>query len=222
MAKSKDAFRTISEVADWLDVQPHVLRFWESKFTQVRPVKRAGGRRYYRPADMLLIGGIKALLHDEGMTIKGVQKLLREKGVKEVSALSRPLEDDDAAMLDAVDDTPIEAVPQVGEAPSAPPAADSAVTPARVMASASEDSPAPPAASAPQTKPAEPSDSSAASQTKAVPRKPVVAEADSWRLRRGILARLLELDHLPVADQPAISAALTELRACRKQHAAQR
>ena len=59
MKKAPDAFRTISEVADWLDVQAHVLRFWESKFTQVKPVKRAGGRRYYRPADMLLIGGIK-------------------------------------------------------------------------------------------------------------------------------------------------------------------
>ncbi|MGH1465600.1 MAG: MerR family transcriptional regulator [Cognatishimia sp.] len=91
MAKSKEAFRTISEVADWLETQPHVLRFWESKFTQVRPVKRAGGRRYYRPADMRLIGGIKKLLHDDGMTIKGVQKLLREQGIKEISALSRPL-----------------------------------------------------------------------------------------------------------------------------------
>lgn len=92
MKKAPDAFRTISEVADWLDVQAHVLRFWESKFTQVKPVKRAGGRRYYRPADMLLIGGIKTLLHDEGMTIKGVQKILREKGLDYVSSLSRPLE----------------------------------------------------------------------------------------------------------------------------------
>lgn len=92
MGKSKDAFRTISEVADWLDTQAHVLRFWESKFTQVKPVKRAGGRRYYRPADMLLLGGIKKLLHDDGMTIKGAQKLLREKGIKYVAGLSQPLE----------------------------------------------------------------------------------------------------------------------------------
>ncbi|MGR3320675.1 MAG: MerR family transcriptional regulator [Pseudooceanicola sp.] len=70
MAKSADAFRTISEVADWLGTPAHVLRFWESKFTQVKPVKRAGGRRYYRPADMELLGGIKQLLHEEGMTIK--------------------------------------------------------------------------------------------------------------------------------------------------------
>lgn len=92
MGKSPDAFRTISEVADWLDTQAHVLRFWESKFTQVKPVKRAGGRRYYRPADMLLLGGIKKLLHDDGMTIKGAQKLLREKGIKYVAGLSQPLE----------------------------------------------------------------------------------------------------------------------------------
>ena len=88
MTKSADAFRTISEVADWLGVQTHVLRFWESKFTQVKPVKRAGGRRYYRPADMQLIGGIQKLLHEDGLTIKGVQKILREKGMAHVSALS--------------------------------------------------------------------------------------------------------------------------------------
>jgi len=96
MAKSADAFRTISEVAEWLDTPAHVLRFWESKFAQVKPVKRAGGRRYYRPQDMRLLGGIKKLLHDEGMTIKGVQRLLREKGVKHVAALSQPLAGEDA------------------------------------------------------------------------------------------------------------------------------
>lgn len=88
MAKSADAFRTISEVAEWLDTPAHVLRFWESKFSQVKPVKRAGGRRYYRPQDMMLLGGIKKLLHDDGMTIKSVQRLLRQEGVKHVSALS--------------------------------------------------------------------------------------------------------------------------------------
>ena len=87
MSKSADAFRTISEVADWLDTPAHVLRFWESKFTQVKPVKRAGGRRYYRPADMRLLGGIKKLLHEDGMTIKGVQKILREQGIKHVASL---------------------------------------------------------------------------------------------------------------------------------------
>ena len=94
MAKSADAFRTISEVADWLGVPAHVLRFWESRFSQVKPVKRAGGRRYYRPADMQLLGGISKLLHDDGMTIKGVQKVLREHGIKHVAALSGPLETD--------------------------------------------------------------------------------------------------------------------------------
>ncbi|MEO1676540.1 MAG: MerR family transcriptional regulator [Pseudomonadota bacterium] len=89
--KSPDAFRTISEVADWLGVSAHVLRFWESKFSQVRPVKRAGGRRYYRVSDMELLGGIKKLLHEDGMTIKGAQKILREKGVKAVAAMSRPV-----------------------------------------------------------------------------------------------------------------------------------
>ena len=93
MPKSADAFRTISEVADWLETPAHVLRFWESKFSQVKPVKRAGGRRYYRPTDMLLLGGIKKLLHDDGMTIKGVQKILREQGVKHVSGMSQPLEE---------------------------------------------------------------------------------------------------------------------------------
>lgn len=101
MAKSPDAFRTISEVAAWLGVQAHVLRFWESKFTQVKPVKRAGGRRYYRPADMRLIGGIKVLLHDEGVTIKGVQKVLREQGIAHVAALSPPL-DGEAIEAEAV------------------------------------------------------------------------------------------------------------------------
>ena len=100
MEKSRDAFRTISEVAGWLDVPTHVLRFWESRFSQIKPVKRAGGRRYYRPSDMSLIGGIKTLLHDQGMTIRGVQKMLREQGIKHVSSFSPPLHADDAADVD--------------------------------------------------------------------------------------------------------------------------
>lgn len=88
MDKSPDAFRTISEVAEVLETPAHVLRFWESRFPQIRPVKRAGGRRYYRPADVALLLGIKHLLHNEGMTIRGVQKVLREQGVRHVSALS--------------------------------------------------------------------------------------------------------------------------------------
>ena len=88
MEKSREAFRTISEVAEWLDVPTHVLRFWESRFSQIKPVKRAGGRRYYRPSDMRVIGGVKTLLHDQGMTIRGVQKLFREQGVKHISSYS--------------------------------------------------------------------------------------------------------------------------------------
>lgn len=102
MEKSRDAFRTISEVADWLGTPTHVLRFWESRFSQVKPVKRAGGRRYYRPADMELLGGIKRLLHDDGLTIRGVQKILREEGVKHVIALSPPVDADGEAAM-AVD-----------------------------------------------------------------------------------------------------------------------
>lgn len=79
-AKSETAFRTISEVADELDVPQHVLRFWETKFTQIRPMKRGGGRRYYRPEDVTLLRRIRALLYDDGFTIKGVQKLLRDGG----------------------------------------------------------------------------------------------------------------------------------------------
>jgi len=80
--KSPAAFRTISEVATELDVPQHVLRFWETKFTQVRPMKRAGGRRYYRPDDVALLRRIRGLLKDEGYTIRGVQRLLREAGSK--------------------------------------------------------------------------------------------------------------------------------------------
>ena len=79
--KSQAAFRTISEVADELDVAQHVLRFWESKFPQVRPLKRGGGRRYYRPEDVDLLRQIRSLLYDEGYTIKGAQKLLRARRV---------------------------------------------------------------------------------------------------------------------------------------------
>jgi DNA-binding transcriptional MerR regulator len=80
--KSAEAFRTISEVAGEIDIPQHVLRFWESKFNQIKPLKRGGGRRYYRPEDVELLRRIKSLLYDDGYTIKGVQKLLREGGAK--------------------------------------------------------------------------------------------------------------------------------------------
>jgi DNA-binding transcriptional MerR regulator len=97
MDKSPEAFRTISEVAEALDVPPHVLRFWETRFAQVKPVKRGGGRRYYRPEDVRLLRGIRGLLYDDGMTIKGVQKILRERGVRHVIGLGTLPEPEEAA-----------------------------------------------------------------------------------------------------------------------------
>ncbi len=102
--KAPDAFRTISEVADDLDIPQHVLRFWESRFPQIKPMKRAGGRRYYRPDDVDLLRGIRHLLYGEGYTIRGVQRILREQGPKLVQSVWRPgaelpppSADDDAA-----------------------------------------------------------------------------------------------------------------------------
>ncbi len=82
MAKGPEAFRTISEAAEELDVPQHVLRFWETKFSFIRPMKRAGGRRFYRPQDIAVLQGVRRLLHDEGYTIKGVQKLHKDQGLR--------------------------------------------------------------------------------------------------------------------------------------------
>ena len=87
MDKSPDAFRTISEVGEDLDLPQHVLRFWETRFTQIKPLKRGGGRRYYRPHDVELLKGIRHLLYDQGYTIKGVQRLLKDNGSNFVIAL---------------------------------------------------------------------------------------------------------------------------------------
>lgn len=87
MEKAPDAFRTISEVADDLDLPQHVLRFWETRFAQIKPMKRGGGRRYYRPEDVDLLRGIRHLLYGEGYTIRGVQRILKEEGVKFVQAV---------------------------------------------------------------------------------------------------------------------------------------
>ena len=91
MDKDVDAFRTISEVAEDLDLPQHVLRFWEMRFPQIKPMKRSGGRRYYRPEDVDLLRGVKRLLYGEGYTIKGVQRILKEQGARAV-ALGRPEE----------------------------------------------------------------------------------------------------------------------------------
>jgi DNA-binding transcriptional MerR regulator len=86
--KAPDAFRTISEVADELDIPQHVLRFWETRFTQIKPMKRSGGRRYYRPDDVDLLKGIRRLLYGEGYTIRGVQRILKEHGIKSVQGIA--------------------------------------------------------------------------------------------------------------------------------------
>jgi DNA-binding transcriptional MerR regulator len=105
--KAPDAFRTISEVADDLDIPQHVLRFWETRFTQIKPMKRSGGRRYYRPDDVDLLKGIRRLLYGEGYTIRGVQRILKEHGIKSVQGL-----------IDGVSSTPSFA-PVDGAAPGA-------------------------------------------------------------------------------------------------------
>ena len=87
MEKSPEAFRTISEAAEELDLPQHVLRFWETRFSTIKPLKRGGGRRYYRPEDVLLLKGIRHLLYDQGFTIKGVQKILKDQGARHVAAI---------------------------------------------------------------------------------------------------------------------------------------
>jgi len=136
MEKSAEAFRTISEVSELLKTPAHVLRFWESRFTQVKPVKRAGGRRYYRPSDLALLGGIKRLLHDDGMTIRGVQKVLRERGVRHVAEMSpidlgaEPLPDEEASPSAVQQETaPRPLKSRVVERAPAPAPAESNVTP---------------------------------------------------------------------------------------------
>lgn len=88
MDKSPDAFRTISEAAEELDLPQHVLRFWETRFATIKPLKRGGGRRYYRPEDVMLLKGIRHLLYDQGFTIKGVQRILKEHGPRHVAAVA--------------------------------------------------------------------------------------------------------------------------------------
>lgn len=118
MAKGPDAFRTISEAAEAVGAPQHVLRFWETKFPFVAPVKRAGGRRFYRPQDIVLLKAIRRLLHDEGLTIKGVQRLYKEQGLARLAAYGDP---DVAFAMDA----------ETGSAPqtSAPTSAPSASRP---------------------------------------------------------------------------------------------
>jgi DNA-binding transcriptional MerR regulator len=109
--KSKAAFRTIAELAGELEVGTHVLRFWETKFPQIKPMKRSGGRRYYRPDDVELLGKIKDLLYTKRFTIEGVQKLFNEKGVK--AFLGDKIQDDFFADASAEDDIFNELLPEI-------------------------------------------------------------------------------------------------------------
>ncbi|MEE4188638.1 MAG: MerR family transcriptional regulator [Roseobacter sp.] len=161
MAKSPDAFRTISEVADWLGVQAHVLRFWESKFAQVKPIKRAGGRRYYRPSDMLLLGGLKRVLHEDGLTIKGAQKMLREKGVGYVADLSQPLDDLTIAVIEGTG-APADAEDAVLDTDEV---AAELLSPVEEVETAAEPGPAPTPEAAPEPEPEPP-------ETTALPEPP--------------------------------------------------
>ena len=109
MDKSPDAFRTISEVAEDLDLPQHVLRFWETRFIQIKPMKRGGGRRYYRPDDIELLKGIRHLLYDQGYTIKGVQKLLKQNGNKFVISIGAGDRDAFEALAAGIGDEKAEA-----------------------------------------------------------------------------------------------------------------
>ena len=185
MAKAPDAFRTISEVAELLDTPAHVLRFWESKFVQVKPVKRAGGRRYYRPDDVALLGGIKGLLHEQGMTIKGAQKVLRDKGAKSVMEMWRSQDDTDEAD-DLADGDVIEAVanpPQDdAQASEVAPADDETPEIAAGPEDAVEDAPPPPDDVTPPAADSPP----AQDEPAAAPDTPVAPETPAEPPRRGV------------------------------------
>jgi len=146
LEKSPDAFRTISEAADELDLPQHVLRFWETRFTTIKPLKRGGGRRYYRPEDVSLLKGIRHLLYDRGFTIKGVQKILKDQGVRYVIAVGegRPVETLAPAAGPEFDDTA--EYEEIGFAPDD--GDEAAFAPEVEMIADPQDAPAPAAAPA--------------------------------------------------------------------------
>lgn len=159
MKKAPEAFRTISEVGDILDTPAHVLRFWESKFYQIRPVKRAGGRRYYRPDDVALINGIRILLQDRGLTIRGVQRILQEKGVRHVIELGADLPEAAPPAIVLAEAAPDEALPDPDPAPgpeARPEAAEAAPLPQPAETVVAFVPPARPAPAAPAEEPLAP------------------------------------------------------------------
>jgi len=111
IAKSPEAFRTISEAAEEIGVPQHVLRFWETKFSFIRPMKRAGGRRFYRPQDIQVLRGVRVLLHDEGYTIKGVQRLHKEHGLKRLAATGEGFRPEGGAVIEPFPDVGFEEAP---------------------------------------------------------------------------------------------------------------
>ena len=221
MSKSKDAFRTISEVAEWLDTQPHVLRFWETKFSQVRPVKRAGGRRYYRPADMMLLGGIKKLLHDDGMTIKGVQKLLREQGIKEISILSKSV-DGEEALDEQIEAKIAEEIPEAIEPLQGDPieeeiaalVAETAEDDADVSATAANsDETQSSSLEPPVEEMATPEPTKAPIQfSKTKSAESLRQISGSWILRENLLKHVMTLKSVPVENRASIAKALVALQ----------
>lgn len=203
--KSPEAFRTISEAAEALDLPQHVLRFWETRFSQIKPMKRSGGRRYYRPNDIALLRGIRHLLYDEGYTIKGVQRILREQGVAFVSTQGE--DGGQGATADAAPE-PRSAAPepqsrpdpqprQATVQPTVPESAEPMPGQARAI------QPAPMPAAPVQAPPVQPSPVQATPvQTAPASRQPVAAEPE----RRGRLSH---------ADVNALATALRDLIECK-------
>jgi DNA-binding transcriptional MerR regulator len=195
MDKSPEAFRTISEVAEVLETPAHVLRFWESRFPQIRPVKRAGGRRYYRPSDVALLSGIRHLLHDQGMTIRGVQKVLREQGVRHVAGLVSGLE-----LAEAETDAAFDAALRAARAQTAPSGPDSAeILDLRATPRPNE---APPADQAAEVLQLYPAPSAAEPPPQDVESVPPPAEAPEG---------VPEAGHVWVEDEPQLDLPLADL-----------
>ena len=191
MSKSPEAFRTISEVAEELALPQHVLRFWETRFTSIKPMKRGGGRRYYRPDDVDLLRGIRALLYGEGYTIRGVQRILKEQGPRSIIAAARGRPVPAPAV--------IAARPSVGNGMRAAPAARPASVRPPPVGDAAEDDDldirVEPALAAPAFAPKEFRPGAAPVTAAAAPGKGAFAASEVRRLEATI-ARLLELKRL--------------------------
>ena len=214
MKKSPDAFRTISEVAEWLDIPTHVLRFWESRFSQIKPVKRAGGRRYYRPSDMRLIGGVKTLLHDQGMTIRGVQKVFREQGIKHVSSHSKAL-DSEVIDADVIEHEPAPAdagapAPAARETHVAEPAAEPDADDASAADAAEPDKDQPDMVPDDQSDAAEDAGTALIPETPDVPSEDVEDDAPGYPSQPGIAARLAGAPSSEIAKHRATLASAKE------------